>query len=207
MPLGTVIAWTRDTALIAILSEFNATTGNGVCVTRTFEESMDQCLTNRRDDSCVLVDLDVASDHASSVLQGFADAGISLPMVFCQAAATIYHAVDAMQAGASALLPKPASSPHLQRYLSRAIDQAIAAKAQLRRQSAATQRLAELTSKERQVLEAILAGKTNRQLAEELGLTTRAIEDRRSRLMRRLEVKSLVELVDIVRAAELLARS
>jgi len=57
--------------------------------------------------------------------------------------------------------------------------------------------LAALTDKEREVLEAVAAGKTNREIADELGLSLRAVEDRRARLMRKVQADSVAELLQL----------
>ena len=57
------------------------------------------------------------------------------------------------------------------------------------------ERLGSLTAKEREVLEAVATGKTNKPIAENLGLSLRAVEDRRARPMRKVRVGSVAELV------------
>ena len=57
------------------------------------------------------------------------------------------------------------------------------------------ERLGSLTAKEREVLEAVATGKTNKPIAENLGLSLRAVEDRRARTMRKVRVGSVAELV------------
>jgi FixJ family two-component response regulator len=63
---------------------------------------------------------------------------------------------------------------------------------------AAGARLAALTAKEREVLDLIAAGKTNREMADTLGLSVRAVEDRRARLMKKVNVGSVAELVQVL---------
>ena len=56
-------------------------------------------------------------------------------------------------------------------------------------------KLSALTPKEREVLNLVVAGRTNREIADALGLSVRAVEERRSRLMRKMEANSLAELI------------
>ena len=68
-------------------------------------------------------------------------------------------------------------------------------------QQAAAGRLAQLTPAQRKVADRIMAGKTNRMIAEELGLSTRTVEAHRAGLMDRLEIKTRSELVGLLAAA------
>ena len=60
-------------------------------------------------------------------------------------------------------------------------------------------RLAALTPKEREVLDLLAAGKTNKEIADALGLSVRAVEDRRGRLMKRVGAGSPAELIALTR--------
>ena len=71
----------------------------------------------------------------------------------------------------------------------------------LRREEAG-RRMANLTDAERGVMELIVAGKTNKMMADELGLSIRAVEDRRARMMKKLDAKSRADLLELATAAE-----
>jgi FixJ family two-component response regulator len=67
----------------------------------------------------------------------------------------------------------------------------------------ADRRLDNLTQAEREVMQLVVAGKTNKTIAAELDLSIRAVEDRRARMMRKLRVKSRAELLELVTMAQL----
>ena len=69
------------------------------------------------------------------------------------------------------------------------------------RKRAVCERLAQLTQREREVLDLVVAGKLNREIAEALDISVKTVEAHRARLMEKLEVGSLAELVQAVVAA------
>jgi FixJ family two-component response regulator len=109
--------------------------------------------------------------------------------------ADVRIAVEAMTLGAITLLEKPFGLDELLTHVRRAVEKDRIDRADRRRKSEADHRLSSLTQKEREVLEMIAAGKTNREMATALGLSVRAVEDRRARLMRKAGVRSVAELV------------
>jgi FixJ family two-component response regulator len=76
-----------------------------------------------------------------------------------------------------------------------------AARAGRARGRAMAQRLATLTQREREVLERVVAGKMNREIAEDLDISIKTVEAHRARLMEKLEVGSVAELVQATLAA------
>jgi FixJ family two-component response regulator len=117
------------------------------------------------------------------------------PVVAVAADAEVETAVRAMKNGAFDFLLE--SCPD--RRLSTAIDEAFSRDALQRRQIATVQsirrRLDQLPPPLRAVLDLVVKGKSNREIADELHLSERAIEDRRSKLMRAMKARSLVSLV------------
>ncbi len=112
--------------------------------------------------------------------------------------ADVRIAVEAMTLGAVTLLEKPFRLDELLTHVRRAIDKDRADRAARELTADADARLAALTPKEREVLELIAAGKTNRDMADALGLSVRAVEDRRARLMKKVDAKSVAELVTLL---------
>ncbi len=122
-----------------------------------------------------------------------------LPVIFVTRHANVQIAVEAMQAGAVHFLEKPAREQDLWSSVRKALDIDRKNRERLARQAEVDKRLAMLSAGERDVLDRILARKCNKQIASELHLSIRTIEDRRSRIMRKLEVDSVVELVQQLR--------
>ncbi|HVL11364.1 MAG TPA: response regulator [Gemmata sp.] len=147
---------------------------------------------------CMVLDVRMPGMTGLELQRRLADDGVGIPVVMISGHADVRIAVEAMTLGAVTLLEKPFRLDELLAHVRRALEKDRADRDALARATDAGARLAALTAKEREVLELVAAGKTNREMAEELGLSLRAVEDRRSRLMRKVGAKSVVELVRLL---------
>ncbi len=118
-----------------------------------------------------------------------------MPVIMISGHGDVSVAVRAMRAGAVDFIEKPFSDQLL-------LDRVRHAMEQDRSESAADNRrweveacLEQLTPREREVMGQVVAGKSNRQIAEDLGLSQKTVEIHRARVMAKMEVKSLPELV------------
>ena len=123
---------------------------------------------------------------------------IALPVIFVTGHGNVPMAVEAMQMGAVNFLEKPVQEQELWDSIRKAIELDAQNRRRRARRQRAEERLARLTPGEREVLNLILEGKMNKEIAAELGLSTRTIEDRRAKLMKKMDAKSLAELVQLV---------
>jgi RNA polymerase sigma factor (sigma-70 family) len=138
-------------------------------------------------------------------LQGrLSELGSTLPIVFLSGYADVRTTVQAIKAGADDFLTKPVSSGQLLGAIQRAIahhqaarDAQEAARDAKGRLDAVRARLALLTPREREVFELVVRGKTNKHVALELGTTERTIKAHRHRVMEKMQVQSLAELVSL----------
>jgi FixJ family two-component response regulator len=126
-----------------------------------------------------------------------AERGIRLPIIFLTGHANVQMAVGAMQAGAVNFLEKPFREQELWESVHRAFDLDRRRRKERVGRTDGEQRIAKLTPGERQVLGLILEGMFNKEIAIQLNLSVRTVEDRRARLMRKLQVASVVELVQL----------
>lgn len=154
---------------------------------------------DRRDQAgCVLTDLRMHGLSGLELQRELTERGMRWPVILLTAFAEVPVAVQAMRAGAVMVLEKPVSPPQL----NAAIEEAVARDMELRSKygvnQAVRQRIEELSSGERQVLDMILEGKPNKTIARALDVGLRTVEARRSRVFRKLGAKSLAELVRIV---------
>lgn len=128
-----------------------------------------------------------------------------LPVIFVAAHADVTTAVAAMKTGAIEFLEKPFD----RRTLLDRIERALALDADWRRRQAKFDaldtRIARLNDRDRATLKLLLAGEPNKVMAARLKLSERAVEMRRAVIMRKLEVSSLAELLDLVVTHRLLA--
>jgi FixJ family two-component response regulator len=147
---------------------------------------------------CLVLDIRMPGMTGLELQRKLADDGVGIPVVMISGHADVRIAVEAMTLGAVTLLEKPFRLDELLTHVRKALEHDRAARAARERAADADARLAALTAKEREVLEMIAAGKTNREMADELGLSLRAVEDRRARLMKKVAARSVVELVGLL---------
>lgn len=150
---------------------------------------------------CLILDLKMPGNSGLEIQKMLLEAGVEIPMIIVSGNADVPMAVVSMSRGAYMFLEKPFRMDVLQQHISNALELDASRRAIRAKRHRARQQLSRLTEKEQEVLRMILQGLTNKQMAEGLGLTVRAIEDRRSRLMRKLEVNTLIELLDMVNSA------
>lgn len=164
---------------------------------------------------CVLTDVRMPGLDGVALLEQLKAAGFSRPVVVMTAHGDVATAVRAMKAGAVDFIEKPFDDEALLTVIERSI--AIHGAGQQPRPGAppegpaaahpevveAARRMAGLSPREREVLDLLVAGKPNKLIAHELGISQRTAEVHRARLMARLGARSLAEAVRLAVKAEL----
>jgi FixJ family two-component response regulator len=152
--------------------------------------------------------LDLAMPAVSGLeLQGIlADRGSLLPIIFLTAYGDIPKSVQAMKLGASDFLTKPVNDEDLLAAVRVAIEKHRALRREQAELSEIRARLATLTPREREVLEYVVAGKLNKQIAGDLGTVEQTIKVHRARVMEKLKVHSVAELVRLTERCGIGAR-
>jgi FixJ family two-component response regulator len=148
---------------------------------------------------CLIVDLTLTGVDGLQLLSRLRLEHLSPPMIFVTGQADLPMAVRAMREGAADFLLKPLRPETLRESIARALlhgDQAVS-KRKEREDTAA--RVASLTVRERQVLDGMLAGQLNKNIAAELGISRRTTEHHRQSVFRKMGTKSLAMLVRMVR--------
>lgn len=144
---------------------------------------------------CVLLDVRLPDMNGLEVLTELAGRGVRLPVVMITAYADVALAVAAMRAGATDFLEKPYAEEALltsvRSALRRDAEEADAADDARR----INDRLAELTPREREVLDRLLVGRQNKQIAYDLGISPRTVEIHRAHVMEKMAAGSLSQLV------------
>jgi len=146
---------------------------------------------------CLLLDVRMPAQNGLALYEQLLREGKRLPVIFITAHADVSMAVAAMKTGAIEFLEKPFQRATL---VDR-VQKAMALDELWRRRdaefAALARRIGGLNQRDRETLELVLAGESNKAMAAKLLLTQRAVEMRRAALMRRLGVNSLAELVDL----------
>jgi FixJ family two-component response regulator len=144
---------------------------------------------------CLVLDIKMPGMTGLELQQRLNEEGSRLPIIMISGHADVPIAVEAMRNGALTLLEKPFRLDELIVQIRRALAEDAASRANQAAQSVAANRLGQLTRKEREVLDLLISGKTNKEIASALHLSIRAVEDRRARMMKKMQVRSVAELV------------
>ncbi|MFZ0064640.1 MAG: LuxR C-terminal-related transcriptional regulator, partial [Pseudolabrys sp.] len=123
--------------------------------------------------------------------------GWTLPIIFLTGHGDIPTSVKAIKAGAEDFLTKPVAREQLLASIERAIARHETARQQRDRVNAMRDLVGTLTPRESEVFALVILGKMNKQIAHELGTTERTIKAHRQKVMQKLKVQTLAELVSI----------
>lgn len=143
---------------------------------------------------CIILDISLPGMNGLDFQQQLARAGLRIPIIFLTAHGDIPMTVSAMKSGAVEFFTKPFDDEQLLH----AVQQALARDRMLRQQNeeiaAVRKRYELLTPRERQVLDLVLAGMLNKQIAAQLGTSVITIKVHRGQAMRKMQAQSLLEL-------------
>ena len=145
--------------------------------------------------SCLLLELHMPGPSGLDLQSALERMGMALPIVFLTARADIASSVQAMKSGAIDVLQKPVARDALFDALQRALARATAQRDERGRAEELKLRFAALAPRERRVLADVVAGRLNKQIAEQLGIVERTVKLIRAQVMTKVGANSLPELV------------
>lgn len=152
----------------------------------------------RKQASCVVLDLRMPGLSGLEVQRQLVEQGTPTPVIFITGHGDVSTAVEAMRTGAIDYLQKPFDGQMLLKRVQDAIVYGRNLRQQVERHNTAVERLATLSPREREVLELLVVGKMNKAIAAALGISVKTVEDHRSRILRKMQVRSVAELVHLV---------
>ena len=150
-----------------------------------------------RSTGILILDLSLVAMSAITLQNELNKRDTGLKIIFISDAGTIEMSVQAIKAGAVDFIEKPFSAQQLLNSVDEARAVAITEEKQRSQRSLYRKRYEQLTRRELEIMNFIIRGDTNRKLAQRMGLSSRTVEIHRSRIMRKLEVASLPDLVRI----------
>jgi FixJ family two-component response regulator len=154
-------------------------------------------LPDETEPGCILLDVRIPDMSGPELQDRLFRLGSTLPIIFLSGYADVATTVRTIKAGAENFLTKPVSSEQLLGAIERAMTHHEASRGQKQKQNAQRELLVTLTPRERQVLEGVVQGKINKQIARELGATERTIKAHRQRVMEKMKVQTLADLVSL----------
>jgi FixJ family two-component response regulator len=156
---------------------------------------------------CILLDVRMPGLSGPELHTRLVQLECALPIVFLTGHGDIPMSVQAIKSGAEDFLTKLAGKDRLIDAIERAVARFVATREKGARLDALRRLIDTLTPRERQVLERIVRGKLNKEIAVELGTSVRTIKAHRQKVMEKARVKTLAELVLIAERLGILASS
>ena len=148
--------------------------------------------------ACLVLDVQLPDGSGLDVPRELAASKVPIPIIFITGHGTIPMSVRAMKAGALEFLTKPFREEELMAAIQQALEYDRRSRQERAELAELRGRLARLTPREREVLALIATGRMNKEIAAELGAAEQTIKQHRGRVMRKLGVRSVAELVRLV---------
>lgn len=155
-----------------------------------------------REVACLVTDIRMEGMSGLELQDRLLERKSPLPIVFITGHGDVPMAVAALKKGAVDFIEKPFNDTELLRLVSQCLVTEQEHRARRRQDAEVSRRLDQLTQREREVLDLIIAGKLNKQIADVLGISIKTVEVHRARVMEKMAAQSLAELVQSVMAIE-----
>jgi FixJ family two-component response regulator len=156
---------------------------------------------------CLLLDLRMPGLSGLELQQRLVARGVRIPIIFISAHGDVTSAVGAMRAGAVDFLEKPFRGQVLLDRIHQALEMDARFRAEAAAHAETRALLATLTAPERAVLDLMAAGKAYKVIARDLGISYKAVEGRRARIMRKMHAQNLSDLLRRVLLYQLAAQA
>jgi two-component system response regulator FixJ len=153
---------------------------------------------SRSDAGCIVTDIRMPGMDGLELQRKLAAEQAHIPMIIMTGHADVALAVEAMKAGAVDFIEKPFDNQVLVRAVEAALARQIDERERGQRSAEVRSRLELLSERERQVLDGLVAGKSNKIIAHDLNLSTRTVEGYRANVMAKMQAHSLSALIRMV---------
>ncbi len=193
MPTSTVYVVDDDASirrLLMWLMEKEGLRAEGFANAEAFLESY-----RDRGPGCLVLDLKLRGMDGLGLQQRLKERGIDLPIIFVSGTAQVAQAVQAVKDGAVDFIVKPFDYKKVVDVVCNCLRRSAEACERRRENEASRAHFAALTPREREVMDRVCAGKLNRMIADELAVSIKTVEAHRARIMEKLHVHSVAELV------------
>jgi two-component system response regulator TtrR len=156
-----------------------------------------RCFASGEEVAVLIVDVRMPGMSGLELQEALIARKSNIPIVFITGHGDVPMAVSTMKKGAIDFLEKPFNEADLRTIVSRMIEQATARASQAQAQKDQQEVLGRLTAREQQVLERIVAGRLNKQIAGDLNISIKTVEAHRANIMEKLEVTTVADLMKI----------
>jgi two-component system CheB/CheR fusion protein len=153
-------------------------------------------------EGCVLLDAGLPGIGGIDLLKRLQEMGSPMPTIMLTGSSEVKLAVSAMKAGACDFIEKPVGKDALMASIGRALAQSHDESIVRFQGEAAARHVAELTPRQREIMDLVLAGHPSKNIATDLGISQRTVENHRASVMQKMDAKSLPELARQALAAD-----
>ena len=144
---------------------------------------------------CLILDVRMTGMTGLELQEKLIAENSTMPIIFVPGHGDVPMAVSTMKKGAMDFIEKPFDEAELRKLVERMLDKARSESAEVQQQRSATERLSKLTAREHQVLERIIAGRLNKQIADDLSISIKTVEAHRANIMEKLSVNTVADLL------------
>ncbi len=144
---------------------------------------------------CLILDIRMPGMSGLELQEKLREQGVNIPIIFITGHGDVPMAVQAMKHGAMEFLQKPFREQDLIDRVNEALEKNLNVHKLALQRTEIKQRVTKLTPRERQIMDMIVQGKASKVIAIDLGVSQRTVDTHRTRIMRKMQAKSLAELV------------
>jgi FixJ family two-component response regulator len=195
----TVYVVDDDPAVLKSLSRLMRAAGMKVAAFGSSREFLEQH--DRNSHGCLVLDVAMPGLNGLELQSALAAKGSAIPIIFLTGKGDVPTSVQAMKGGALDFLTKPVNEGDLLEAIRVAIKKDRAARQARAELDDIRERLATLTPREREVLDHVVSGQLNKQIAGDLVIVESTVKVHRARVMEKLKVRSVAELVRLAERA------
>ena len=200
-PEPTVFVVDDDEAVCRFLCGLIASVGLRVETYASAQEFLDAGKPSQP--GCLLLDIRMPGMSGLELQKELASRNIRIPIIMLTGHGNVQVAVHAMKAGAVDFIEKPFNNELLLDRIQMAVAESVDADTTRVKRDEIAHRMELLTPRERQVLDIVAAGETNKGIARRLDISEKTVEIHRARVMEKMQAKSLADLVKMVAMLEL----
>jgi RNA polymerase sigma factor (sigma-70 family) len=155
---------------------------------------------------CLVLDVRMPGMTGPELFDRMSEKGLSMPVVFLTGHGDVPTSVRAMKKGAVDFLLKPADHEALLQTIRQAVARHASEQAREQTRQGIQARLDRLSPREREVMECVIRGRLNKQIAADLGISEKTVKVHRGRVMAKMEVASVAELVRLCEQEKILSQ-
>jgi len=152
--------------------------------------------------ACLILDVRMPGMTGTELHEELIERGITLPLIFITGHGSVPMAVDSMKKGAVDFLEKPFNDAQLCALVAAAFEKLRDGEEKTLGSKRAKELLERLTPREQQVLERIVAGRLNKQIADDLNISIKTVEAHRANIMDKIEARTMADLMKTALAAQ-----